>query len=260
MKVVHISRVDGSGGAAIATYRLHKSLQRLGIDSTMFVAQKFTDDPTVTVFQPPTKLLNRVRRRLQRERIKLSWVHYRSRPTPGFSDDRVAGGADLLAQLPDAHVYNIHVMMYGFLDYGAFFTTVPQHTPIVRTLHDMNFFTGGCHINWGCGRYRVCCAACPQLGSHKERDLSQQIWRRKRTAYSTVPSERLHLVAPSSWMAKEAKSSSLLQNFPVTTIPLAVDTEIFRPRKRSIAREALGIAQDALVVLFVAGLISEPLK
>src|SRR5262249_37298076 len=130
----------------------------------------------------------------------------------------------------------------------------------VRTLHDMNFFTGGCHINWGCGRYRICCGACPQLGSHKERDLSQQIWRRKRTAYSTVPSERLHLVAPSSWMAKEAKSSSLLQNFPVTTIPLAVDTEIFRPRKRSIAREALGIAQDALVVLFVAGLISEPLK
>ena len=259
MKVVHISRFDGGGGAAMAANRLHQSLQRLGIDSTMFVAEKFTDDPTVTVFQLSSNVLNRVRRRLQRERIKLSWLRYRSRSTPGFSDDRVPGGADLLAQLPAGDIINIHVA-FGFLDYRTFFAAVPQHTPVVRTLHDMNFFTGGCHYAWNCGKYRERCGACPQLGSRKEEDMSRQIWRRKRAALSTIPPNGLHLVAPSSWVAKQAKQSSLLQNFPVTTIPLAVDTEIFRPRKRSVVRDALGIPQEASVVLFVAGLISEPLK
>src|SRR5439155_21414280 len=186
MKVVHISRFDTGGGAALAANRLHQSLQRLGIDSTMFVAEKFTDDPTVTVFQPSSNVLNRVRRRLQRERIKLSWLRYRSRSTPGFSDDRVPGGADLLAQLPAGDIINIHVA-FGFLDYRTFFAAVPQHTPVVRTLHDMSFFTGGCHIDWGCGKHRERCGACPQLGSRKEGDMSRQIWRRKRAALSTIP-------------------------------------------------------------------------
>jgi glycosyltransferase involved in cell wall biosynthesis len=61
-------------------------------------------------------------------------------------------------------------------------------------------------------------------------------------------------------MANEARRSSLLHKFPVTVIPLALDTEVFCPRDRRGAREALGISPDALVVLFVASLISQPIK
>jgi glycosyltransferase involved in cell wall biosynthesis len=261
MKVVHLSSVDIGHGAAIAAYRLHRSLLHLGHNSMMFVAKKLTDDPTVTVFQPPRDPFSRLRRRLQRERIKLSWARYRSRPAGSgiLSDDRVPGGADLLAQLPAGDVINIQ-SMYDFVDFRAFFPSVPQHTPVVRTLHDMTFYTGGCHYDAGCGRYTERCGACPQLGSRKERDLSRQIWQRKHAALSTLPPGCLHLVAVSHWVANEAKRSSLLQNFPVTVIPLAVDTEVFRPRDRRVARDALGIPHDASVVLFVAGLVSEPRK
>src|SRR4029453_10006378 len=92
------------------------------------------------------------------------------------------------------------------------------------------------------------------------RDLSRQIWRRKRAVLGAIAPGRLHLVAPSRWLANEAKRSSLLQKFPITVIPLALDTEVFCPRDRRGAREALGIPSDALVVLFVASLISHPLK
>jgi len=112
----------------------------------------------------------------------------------------------------------------------------------------------------GCGKYTECCGACPRLGSHRERDLSRHIWRRKRAILRTIAPGRLHLVAPSRWLADEAKRSSLLHKFPVTVIPLALDTEIFCPRDRRGAREALGISSDALVVLFVASLIPQPLK
>jgi glycosyltransferase involved in cell wall biosynthesis len=176
-----------------------------------------------------------------------------------FNHDRVPGGPDLLAQLPAGDVINIHVM-YGFVDYRTFLTAVPQHTPVVRTLHEMSFFTGGCHYDLGCGKYAERCGACPRLGSRRERDLSRQIWRRKRAVLSTIAPDRLYLVAPSCWLANEARRSPLLQKFPVTVIPLALDTEVFCPRDRRSAREVLGIPSDALVVLFVASLISQSLK
>jgi glycosyltransferase involved in cell wall biosynthesis len=228
----------------------------------MFVAEKLTDDPTVTAFQPPRDLFSRLRRRLQYKQITYSMRRYQSArlsDQASFNHDQVPGGPDLLEQLPAGDVINIHVM-YGFVDYQTFLTAVPQHTPVVRTLHEMSFFTGGCHYDIGCGKYTECCGSCPRLGSHRERDLSRQIWQRKRAVLGAIAPSRLHLVAPSRWLANEAKRSSLLQKFPVTVIPLALDTEVFCPRDRRGAREALGISPDALVVLFVASLISQPLK
>jgi hypothetical protein len=72
MRVVHVSRFETGGGAALAANRLHRSLRRLGVDSTMFVAEKLTDDPAVTVFQPPRALFSRLCRRLQYKRLTYS--------------------------------------------------------------------------------------------------------------------------------------------------------------------------------------------
>jgi hypothetical protein len=51
--------------------------------------------------------------------------------------------------------------------------------PIVWTLHDMWSFTGGCHTDGGCGRYRDMCGACPGLRSGSELDLTRITRHRK---------------------------------------------------------------------------------
>jgi glycosyltransferase involved in cell wall biosynthesis len=165
----------------------------------------------------------------------------------------------VLAQLPDGDVINVH-SMFRFLDYRAFFASVPRRIPVVRTLHDMNFFTGGCHYDAGCGKYARGCGACPQLGSNDPQDLSRRIWLRKYAAVKNVAPDRLFLVTPSRWLAEEAKRSPFLKDFSVTVIPNGVDTEVFRPRDRGFAREVLGIAQHARVVLFVADSLNRPFK
>jgi len=247
VRVVHLSLVDG-----VASYRLHTGLRRLGVDSTMFVARRRRDDPTVTVFQPPMSVASRLRRRFRRMRITREFARYRAaRVFELFTDDRTVHGGDMFAQLPSCDVINVHTLL-GVVDYRAFFEAVPRDTLVVRTLHDINFFTGGCHQDAGCGRYTERCGACPQLGSSKERDLSRRIWERKRDALRMVAPGRLCFVAPSRWVANEAKRSTLLREFPVTVIPLGLDTEIFRPLDRGLARELLGISPDASVVLFVA--------
>jgi glycosyltransferase involved in cell wall biosynthesis len=156
-------------------------------------------------------------------------------------------------------VINVH-SMFHFVDFGVFFRTVPKLTPVVRTLHDMSFFTGGCHLDAGCGRYAQRCGACPQLGSHDERDLSRQVWERKRSALQAVEPDRLHLVTPSRWLAEAVRRSSLLRRFSVTVIPHGVDHDVFAPRDRRFARDVLGIPQDARVVIFVAEPIDRPVK
>ncbi len=264
MRILQIHRTDGGNGAANAAYRLHREFLRLGHDARLMVTMDQTqvEDRTVKPFEPPTDLLSKVRRRLRNMQIQRSFAPYRSTRPAGreaFSHDRTAHGADLLPQLPPCDVIQIH-SMYMFADYQTFFATVPRHTPVVRMLHDMNIFTGGCHSNEWCPRFTERCGACPQLGSQDPEDLSHQIWQRKYAAHKAIPAGRLHVVTPSRWLAAEAQRSSLLQGIPISVIPHGVDTEVFCPRDRGFARDLLGIPRDANVVLFVAEPIDRRIK
>jgi hypothetical protein len=158
----------------------------------MFLAQRRTSDPAVKVFAPATDLPSRLRRRIRHASIGRDLASYRtSRPaTYGpFFDDRSPYGAECLAQLPPFGVLHSHTML-DLIDFGALFTTVPKVAPVIRTLHDMTFFTGGCHYAWSCAKYADRCGACQQLRSTREGDLSRQVWERKRAALDLIPEGR----------------------------------------------------------------------
>ena len=208
----------------------------------------------MTAFTPRKDLSSRLRRRMRREWTACGLARYRmSRPLGYelFSDDRTEYDADLLSQLPPCDVINMH-WVAGFVGYEPFSTRAPKHTPVVWTLHDMNPFTGGCHYDYGCSRHADSCGACPQLGSDDAKDLSHQIWRRKRRVFEQVKSGRLRIVTPSRWLAKEAERSVLFGRFPISVVPYGLDTDVFSPRDRRIARAALEVPQDARVILFAA--------
>ena len=254
MKVVHLNTTDTRGGAAIAAYRLHRGLRRQGRDSTMFVANRYSDDPTVAAFEPPLDFTSRLSRILRKELIWRNFVRYQTTRPDGcdsFSDDRSEYGATLVRQLPSSDLINLH-WVAGFLDYQSFFSQLPRDVSIVWTLHDMNPFTGGCHYNEGCSRYTQGCGVCPQLGSHRLKDLSHKIWQRKRKAFARLHSDRLHIVTPSIWLAEEAKRGPLLERFPISSIPYGVDTKVFSLQDPGIARAALELPHNAKVVLFIA--------
>jgi glycosyltransferase involved in cell wall biosynthesis len=247
MKIVHVSSTDGA-----ASYRLHTGLRRIGIDSTMFIVRKRRDDPTLVAFKPSARFADRLRRRLRERRITRAFARYRqARVFELFTDDRSPFGSEPLTQLPSGDLYHVHTL-FGVTGYQAFFPEVPRRAPVVRTLHDINFFSGGCHQDAGCGRFAVGCGVCPQLNSGNEHDLSREIWRRKRSALQRVDPARLHIAATSEWIASEARRSPLLRPFPLTVIPNGVDTDVFRPRNRHTVRSALSLPPDARVLLFVA--------
>jgi glycosyltransferase involved in cell wall biosynthesis len=254
VRVTHLSVGDVSGGAFRSAYRLHEGLGRIGIESTMLVQDRQSQDPKVLRFSPPTDSATRLRRISRRFFLRQSRkFHYSRRPVDWnlFTDDRSEHAADILRQVPPTDVLNLH-WIPGLFDYRSFFRRIPKALPIVWTLHDMNPFTGGCHYAGDCRRFLDSCGDCPQLVSSNVQDISRAIWKRKREAYGFLRSDRFNIVTPSRWLAGEAGESGLMKGFSANVIPYGLDTHVFQPREKSIARDLLNVPSEAKVLLFIA--------
>ncbi|MHA7887730.1 glycosyltransferase [Roseicyclus sp.] len=262
-RVLHVSTHDLTGGAAIAANRLHKALTAQGVASRMAVRRRRSEDETVLQIRmaplarvAPRRLWTKLARRMGGEQAAIdraitSGHAYFSTPW--------APGHDLRAAAAGADIVNLH-WVTGFLDYRSFFGTLAHGQPLVWTLHDMAPMTGGCHYALSCDRFTGSCGACPLLEGGREADLSRRIHDSKREALARLAPETTRIVAPSRWLAAEARRSSLLSRFDVEVIPNGLDIDGFAPRDRAQARKMLGLPQDDLILLFGAHGLSDPRK
>lgn len=245
MKALLLSTADIDGGAARAAYRLHHGLQASGVCSQMLVQSRSSGDASVVAAPPRLGDLDAKLRLSERlDAFPLSF--YRSRSRSFFSPQWVPSKVmSSIAQFnPD--VIHLHWINKGFVSIEAL---AKFKQPLVWTLHDMWAFTGGCHYTQACDRFTKACGACPQLGSSSDWDISRWNWQRKRDAWKDL---NLTIVAPSHWMATTAQSSSLLQETRIEVIPNGLDTQVFQPLDRRIARDRLKLPQDKRLVLFGA--------
>lgn len=258
--VLHVSTSDIDGGAAIAASRLHAALKNHGFASRMAVRHRKSSDDDIMACAD-TGHRRRFGERLEAIRYAFERKMTAKSVSPSlayFSDDRVPG-PDLLAACPLTDVLNLH-WVANFLDYQKFFARIPRGQPLVWTLHDMAPMTGGCHYAMDCDRFTKSCGACPLLGSSNARDLTRRIHDRKAEALARLAPETTRIVAPSQWLADEARRSSLLGRFDVEVVPNGLDVGTFTPRDRRVARDVLGLPHDAHVVLFAADAVDDHRK
>jgi glycosyltransferase involved in cell wall biosynthesis len=176
----------------------------------------------------------------------------------GFFTDRSPHGWPLAQALQLADLIHFH-WVNDLLDYGHMLPRLPASVPVVWTLHDMSAFTGGCSYALDCQSFQYNCGHCPQLASDSADDLSARSLDRRARAVWAIRN-RLHLIAPSAWMARMAASSKLFSGVPCAVIPNAVDLQSFHPRHRETARRQLGLEPNTAVLLFVAASVSNPVK
>lgn len=62
----------------------------------------------------------------------------------------------------------------------------------------------------------------------------------------------IHLVAPSHWMAEQAKKSPVSRGWSIDVIPMPIDTKFWTPGLRSEAQAGIGLPTDRLYLLFGA--------
>lgn len=258
-KIAHVNTLC-SGGAARAVGRIHDGLVRIGCDSTIYTLRSESDRECIRMFHVPRDIKSRLLYRWRVVRIEHDYTPYWTTRPDGmelFSDDRSQYADDVLRQMPECDLVHLH-WIAGMVDYSSFFAKVNR--PIVWTLHDMNPFTGGCHYDMGCGRFRKECGQCPLLGSQVQNDLSFAVRKRKAKAFSLFGAKKMHVVATSRWMESQVKASALFAGMPVSFIPLSLDTKVFTPCDGRAMKIALGIPEQALVMLFVADSIDNRRK
>lgn len=130
-----------------------------------------------------------------------------------------------------------------WIDYPSFFDSLPDTTPIVWTLHDMNPFTAGCHFSMGCEQYLDVCDRCPQLSDKKS---VRSLFSLKQQSISRFTN--LHVVSPSNWLSSVARESTLFSHADHHVIPYGIDTDIFKPCESKHP----AFEDDRLKVLYVA--------
>lgn len=259
MKIALINTFEATGGAARAAKRLFQGLRATGADCTMLVAKRDTDDDGVQTLSAPTPEEEERARALDAA-IRAEQAPYPVLNVPGFvlfHGDRTMVGESLVRDLDGMDVINLH-WVRGLLDYGRFFARY-RDRPVVWTLHDMHPFTGGCHYPDSCEGFTEQCGACPFLGSVEPEDISHAILARKKQSLTPLP-ERLHIVAPSRWMAEKARRSALFRDLPISVIPNGLNTNAFRPMDRIAARRKLGLPENRRLILFIAHYLNETRK
>lgn len=253
MDILHVNHSDRVGGAARAAYRIHRSLVGAGVHSCMRVIVKISEDPTVLAGLPATDPVSRwIRRRLTPLPLRgfktaNPILHSAAWPDTGLGCELNAGTADLL---------NLHWLGTGTLSIEE---VGRLNKPVVWTLHDMWAFCGAEHYadDAAASRFR--------LGYHRDncppdersKDLNRTTWQRKHKHWT----RSMQIVCPSRWLASLARESALFRDWPVHVIPNPIDTAVWRPIPKPVARAALGLDPNARLVLIGApGGLSDPRK
>jgi glycosyltransferase involved in cell wall biosynthesis len=243
VKILSISTND-RGGAGIAAYRLHQTLLKKGVDSLMLVKNKtIDDDKVIGPNNSWEKFYNKTLYRLD----KLPRLFFKT-------DNKWLHSAALFSSLslkkvkeinPD--IVNLHWICGGFV---SPFDLPKIKKPLVWTLHDAWPFAGASHFTAQDDRYRLGFEKKYRPASEKGFDLNRWVWNRKRCAWKNL--KNITIVTPSRWLAKMAKESILFKNYPVEVIPNGIDTNIFQPADRMMARKKLNLPLDKKIIIFGA--------
>ncbi|TDB39559.1 MAG: glycosyltransferase [Actinobacteria bacterium] len=271
MRIATINASVLGGGAEAVALALHTEYLRLGHDAWLLVGNPNAERPGVMPVpndryrSPWARTLRRAASAAARRSTSnrdLWWYADRalrsaaepgrySRVARGHEDFDQPGTAHLLEltpRIPEVlHFHNLH---------GSYFDIrrLPQLTarvPSVLTLHDAWLMTGHCAHPFECERWLTGCETCPYLDRYVPlmADAAADNFSVKRVA---LGASSIAFASPSRWLLDMAEKSGVLQTaLDARVIPNGIDTDIFSPGDRNVARAKLGIAPDATVLLSV---------
>lgn len=278
MNILQIHSHDSFGGAAQIARQLLHAYRALGHRSELAVGYRALRHPDILELDrsmpdgPWSRILQRSERLLQRHpfvgssflRGKLQVLNELDRWWDRKLGREVFGYPAIRRLLQEdrrwpqiLHLHNAHG---DYLDLPRLLT-FSREIPTVWTLHDQWAFTGHCAYSIDCERWVRGCGSCPDLNIYPaiERDRSAANAKKKRLLFARA---RLHVATPSRWLLEQLSRSPIAPHIAeVRHIPNGVDLTVFRPREVAEARYALGLPQEAEVVLFAGhAAASSPFK
>jgi len=241
MKVFNISYSDNSGGAARAAYRINEAMNQNGVDSTMHVNLKLTDNIFVKqIYYGLSKRLLPFRSSIVSLISRLLKTSNPIIHSPALLPSRWPkyinnSDADII------HLNWINAEMLSIADIRKI------NKPIIWSIVDMWAFCGAEHLSSD-ERWKDGYSSNNRPSDESGLDLNRWTWQRKVKNWQSP----IQIVTPSRWLAECVNQSKLMHSWPVTVIPNPIDINIFQPIDKKIAKALIGVPQDKPLILFGA--------
>ena len=247
MRVVHLSTSETKGGAAIAAKRLVEAQRASGLDASLLVLNRQTEDSFVhTLIPEPSSLAKRIRK------YRELWATYlrngRKLDHTLFATSYPVAGFNLRKSIeslqPD--LIHLHWINQGFLSIASLERLAGLGKPLVWTLHDLWPVTAVAHHTPDVNGWM----------NAEHRSLAYRMGSRKADLYAQA---KPCFVGCSRWISDEARKSRLTTGCLVRHITNAADVS-FHPFPQKEARNRLGIPENGSIVLFGAANAQDPRK
>jgi len=252
IKVVHLQySVESAGSAAL---RLQTAFHKVNVQSNIVSLQHGTlADPDIKYLGKKERILARID-----EKIRPFFMKKTHKEFGLFSYPLLGTDVSQLPEIKDADFIYIHWVLNGFFNFKSIEQIARLKKPVIVFMHDMWDISGGCHYSFSCEKYKTNCRNCQMLPGNKENDLSARGFKKKKRLYTKY--NNLYFVAPSVWLYNCAKEAALTKGKPVFYIPNLLDTTIYKPFNKTIARQILNIDEKSRVVAFGAVSVNSPYK
>ena len=244
MQITVVSKNDIKGGAAIAALRLHKTFKeyssKLEINSKMRVIFKQSEFSDIygekSYFLRKRIYLNNKIERIIQKLQSTSNTNYHSMSF-------LPSGIHRELNKSSSQILNIHWVQGGMLSIEEI---AKIKKPFVMTLHDAWAFSGSEHYPNGIEdfRFKDGYKKWNKPFTHTRIDIDRWCWQRKRKQWKTP----FHIVCPSNWLANIAKESLLMREWPIRIIPNPLDTNIFKPCNKKLARKIFNLPSKPLLL------------
>ncbi len=232
LRVLHLNTYE-HGGAGRAARAIHEVLRASGVESTFVTSEGLgrTDRARFVAARAADRAL-----------LKLQ----RSPRHPWRSTARFSTITARQINESNADVVNLHWITDGFLSIEEIGKITK---PLVWSMYDIWPFAGTEHYEAAPDAHR------PQQGYTAQNrpkdesgfDLDRWTWQRKRDHWRPIT-----MVAASTWLEEQTKSSALMSNWPIARIPHIVNTEELYPVDMWEARRRLGIDHKGPLVGFLS--------
>lgn len=241
--ILIVNTSERTGGAAVASNRLMKALNRNGIEAKMLVAHKNTGDERV--IEIPGKW--RKKYNFLYERLFI-FIRNRFSKKRLFEIDAACTGSDItkLDCFKQADVIHLHWINQGMLSMRNLRKILSSGKPVVWTMHDQWCSTGICHSTGDCLKFQTHCYECPVLKTSGKKDMAWKTFRKKKRLFQA---HRITFVTCSQWLKNTASTSALFEGQNIVSIPNPIDTEVFAPLDKTRCRQELNLPIDKRLIL-----------
>ena len=242
MQVLHIiSNKDNSGGT-IAALGLHRALQQHGLDSSVLSTGALEGAINGKGYRRFGGISGRVQQfflRLEKQLARPGWFN---------PMDKLLTETVLQSYTGIVHIHVTHVAQISF----ELLSQLASGNKVFWTLHDLWPLTGKCIHPVECQKYLTNCFQCPKLEEYPKLtfDNSPFLHQKKK---NFITQHKIHFISPSKWITDETKKYINHIQGNISTIPHAINTEIFKPQDQELLRRKYHLPSDGDIILFPQG-------